>query len=120
MGELTAAAKEQALLAVFSTAMLGLTRNGVEIADPGYTRQIVLMEHDHRRSRGKYVVVTNQAEIFFGYWEEAATEAITGWFIARIDGVVIAKGEIPLDDQFPPRKGEELVVRVGTIIVGMP
>jgi len=116
--EWTVEAKEAALKANLNGACtLGLTRDGVELADAGYERQAVTFAFDTATEGAQTRTMSNQEEATFGPWGEDASQPITGWLVAN-GGVVRVTGKF-LDQREPLRKSDEFVVRMNTLTVGM-
>ncbi len=117
MARLTPLAQEIALCAVFGPGTtIGLLRGGEEIEDAGYLRQALGPPAFSDSDQG-FRVLTNQADMRFGPWGEAASAPVDGWAAFRADGELMAVGEIRTRnerDRQPPQ-GHELVIMAGKL-----
>ena len=110
---LSAYARTRALTVVFSgDLMVGLTREGREIADEGISRRPVRFE-----SRTEATVV-NATDARFGPWL-VTSPLVTGWVVFDDQGRELAVGTLEEREFSEIRRGDELVLRAGNLIAGL-
>ena len=107
----TREAKILALEAILEGAIVGLTENGEEVSDGGYTPQLLIALIAATNER---VTAKNTSELRFGPWEKAGI-TVDGWLLRKgRDNLLTGIFE---ESQGPTRIDSEFVVRAGALVI---